>query len=87
VCVPNPMNDFFCQPTVLDLRHTKCPLNFVKAKLAAEKLKKGELLDVWLANNSESALNVPNSLRQEGYQIEVIAAPEPTISVYRVSKP
>lgn len=53
----------------LDLRHVKCPLNFVKTKLALEKQAIGEVLEVWLANDSESAINVPNSIRQEGQEV------------------
>lgn len=56
--------------SVLDLRKTKCPLNFVKAKLAAEKLQPGETLEIWLVTEGDSAVNVPNSLRQEGYRVE-----------------
>lgn len=58
----------------LDLRKTKCPLNFVKAKLAAEKLQPGECLEVWVETTGESAENVPNSLRQEGYAVELVAS-------------
>lgn len=57
---------------VLDLRRTKCPLNFVQARLAAEKLQAGEVLEIWLAAGSESELNVPNSLRQEGYSVVLL---------------
>jgi TusA-related sulfurtransferase len=60
----------------LDLRRTKCPLNFVKAKLAAERLAPGDVLELWLAADSDSSLNVPTSLQQEGYQVEVDDTPE-----------
>ena len=63
-------------PVLLDLRHTKCPLNFVKAKLAAEKLSAGQTLVLWLAAGGDSALNVPQSLVAEGYQ--VVQAPHPS---------
>lgn len=58
----------------LDLRKTKCPLNFVKAKLALEKLAIGEVLEVWLLASGDSALNVPNSFRQEGQSVFVLPA-------------
>jgi TusA-related sulfurtransferase len=61
---------------VLDLRRTKCPLNFVKAKLAAEKLQAGESLELWLLSNGESAVNIPNSLKQEGFQVRVMQPSE-----------
>lgn len=53
----------------LDLRTTKCPLNFVKTRLALEKLALGEILEVWILTDSQSSLNIPNSIRQEGHTI------------------
>lgn len=53
----------------LDLRTTKCPLNFVKTRLALEKLTMGEVLEVWILADSQSSLNIPNSIRQEGHAI------------------
>lgn len=53
----------------LDLRTTKCPLNFVKTRLALEKLSLGEVLEVWILLDSQSSLNIPNSIRQEGHTI------------------
>lgn len=54
---------------VLDLRTTKCPLNFVKAKLALEKLSDGALLEIWILADSPSAINIPQSLQQEGHRL------------------
>ena len=56
-------------PEPLDLRDTKCPLNFVKTKLALEKLPPGEVLEVWIRAEGESAINIPNSIRQEGHAV------------------
>lgn len=53
----------------LDLRSTKCPLNFVQTKLALEKLATGEILEVWILTSAESALNIPKSILQEGHRI------------------
>jgi TusA-related sulfurtransferase len=53
----------------LDLRTTKCPLNFVKAKLALEKLPVGGVLEIWILADSQSALNIPQSIQQEGHKI------------------
>jgi len=53
----------------LDLRTTKCPLNFVKTKLALEKLATGEILEIWIATDSQSSINIPQSIAQEGHQI------------------
>ena len=58
----------------LDLRKTKCPLNFVKTKLALEKLAIGDVLEVLLLTTGGSALNVPNSFRQEGQSVAVLPA-------------
>jgi TusA-related sulfurtransferase len=58
---------------LLDLRHVKCPLNFVKAKLALEKLPPHSDLTVWLAN--DATMDVPQSLRQEGYTVTVFDPP------------
>ncbi len=57
---------------ILDLRKTKCPLNFVKAKLALEKLPLEGVLTVWILPNAESALNLPESFKQEGHTVEVL---------------
>lgn len=53
----------------LDLRTTKCPLNFVKTKLALEKLATGEILEIWIVTDSQSTINIPQSIAQEGHQI------------------
>jgi len=53
----------------LDLRQTKCPLNFVHARLALEKLPPGHILEIWLQSNGDSAINVPESLLREGHQL------------------
>jgi tRNA 2-thiouridine synthesizing protein A len=54
---------------VLDLRQTKCPLNFVKTKLALEKLSLGDCLEIWIIAEAESAINIPQSIAKEGHQI------------------
>lgn len=53
----------------LDLRTTKCPLNFVKTRLALEKLMPDDILEVWILADSQSSLNIPNSIRQEGHDV------------------
>lgn len=52
----------------LDLRGTPCPLNFVRTRLKLEQLPPGTLLDVWL-DGGEPIQQVPDSLRQQGYEI------------------
>ena len=53
----------------INLCGIKCPLNFVKTKLALEKLPIGGVLEVWIDADSESAINVPSSLSQEGHEV------------------
>jgi TusA-related sulfurtransferase len=53
----------------LDLRTTKCPLNFVKTKLALEKLNIGDVLEIIILSDSQSSLNIPQSIVQEGHTI------------------
>jgi TusA-related sulfurtransferase len=62
------MNDLTPKQT-LDLRTTKCPLNFVKTKLALEKLAIGDILEIWILTEGESAINIPKSIAQEGHEI------------------
>ncbi|HIK38282.1 MAG: sulfurtransferase TusA family protein [Geminocystis sp.] len=57
--------------TLLDLRGTPCPINFIRSKLQLEKMKPGELLEIWL-DAGEPIEQVPNSLSTEGYNIEGI---------------
>jgi len=52
----------------LNLKGVKCPLNFVKAKLALEKMAVGEEMKI-LVDLGESAESVTKSLLQEGYMI------------------
>jgi TusA-related sulfurtransferase len=60
----------------LDVRTTKCPLNFVKARLALDKLADGQVLEVWLAPDSDTLNTLPISLRQEGHVICVYSPTE-----------
>lgn len=66
----------------LDLRNAKCPLNFVKTRLALEKLPAGAVLEVWILDESESALNIPKSITQEGH--EVLSAETDSSGIQRI---
>ena len=55
----------------LDLRGTPCPLNFVRTKLKLEKMAPGALLEVWL-DPGEPIEQVPDSLKMDGYGVEVV---------------
>ncbi|MCM8823578.1 MAG: sulfurtransferase TusA family protein [Candidatus Omnitrophica bacterium] len=52
----------------LDLKGTPCPINYVKAKLFLEGLKKGEILEI-LLDEGEPINNVPKSLETDGHKI------------------
>lgn len=67
----------------LDLRTTKCPLNFVKTRLALEKLQVGDVLEVWILAETESSLNIPKSIAQEGH--EVLAARTDPEGIQRIT--
>jgi tRNA 2-thiouridine synthesizing protein A len=53
----------------LDVRTTKCPLNFVKARLALEKLQPGQILAVQVDATADSAKTMAQSVTQEGHII------------------
>jgi TusA-related sulfurtransferase len=63
-------------PQALDLTTTKCPLNFVKAKLAVEKLASGQVLEILTRAGSQEALSLQESLQREGYTVDVLALAE-----------
>ena len=52
----------------LDLHGEVCPYTFVKSKLALEEMETGQVLRV-VVTNSESADNVPRSLKNEGHAV------------------
>ena len=53
---------------ILDLTKYKCPITFVKAKIALEKLKKNETLTIKI-NEGEDLDNMPESLKEIGFKI------------------
>jgi tRNA 2-thiouridine synthesizing protein A len=56
--------------STLDLTGTPCPLNWVKAKLALEKMGAGEEL-VLLLDPGEAIDSVPRSAREDGHDVTV----------------
>ena len=52
----------------LDLRSDRCPMTFLKVRLAFEPLEAGEIIRVHLAD-PQSIDNVPRSLEAEGYDV------------------
>jgi anaerobic sulfite reductase subunit C len=58
----------------LDLRGVCCPMNFVKAKLAMDKIKGGDTIEFYL-DDGEPIVNVTRSLKDEGHQV-LLVTPE-----------
>ena len=52
----------------LDLRGTPCPLNYIRTRLALERLPAGAELEVWL-DRGEPERMVSEGLRQEGHAV------------------
>ena len=52
----------------LDLRGVACPLNYVKTRVALERLAPGEALEVWL-DHGEPEENVPRSCDEDGFLV------------------
>ena len=52
----------------LDITNDKCPITFVKTKIALEKLKSNQFLNVYI-KKGEALDGLPSSLRELGYQI------------------
>jgi TusA-related sulfurtransferase len=55
----------------LDLRGTRCPLNYVKTRLQLERMEIGQHLEIWL-DPGEPEEQVPRSLRMDGQQVRVL---------------
>lgn len=55
----------------LDLRGTPCPLNYIRTRLALEKLPAGAELEVWL-DRGEPERMVSEGLRQEGHAVALV---------------
>ena len=54
--------------TRLDVRAYACPLTWVKAKVALDRLAVGDLLEVWLPEG-EPAESVPRSAEEDGHRL------------------
>ena len=52
----------------LDLTKYKCPITFIKTKIALEKLHKDQFLTVKI-NEGEDLDNMPESLKEIGFKI------------------
>jgi TusA-related sulfurtransferase len=56
----------------IDLRGTPCPLNFVRTRLALERLAPGERLVVWL-DAGEPDRQVAEGIAADGHGVERLA--------------
>lgn len=52
----------------IDIRKLTCPYTFIKAKLAIEDMKAGEVLEICL-DYPEAVKNIPNSMRDHGHSV------------------
>jgi len=62
------MGDDFKVDRTLDIRGQVCPLTFVRAKLAIEKMAIGEVLEI-VVDHQPAAVNVPGSMEREGQKV------------------
>lgn len=51
-----------------DITDVVCPVTFVKAKVALEEIRAGQILAIRM-NAGEPVENVPRSIKEEGHQI------------------
>jgi len=63
----------------LDITALVCPMTFVRTKLAVEKLKGDQVLEVRL-NFGEPLRNVPASLREHGYEVSQVQPENPDVT-------
>ncbi len=70
--LPSPVT---VRKNLLDLRGVCCPLNFVKAKLAMEKIASSETIEFYL-DDGEPIVNVTRSLKDEGHQVLLVTSKE-----------
>ena len=62
------MSDKKKEKIFLDITMDSCPITFVKTKIALEKLKVGQLLEVHI-NAGEALEGLPESLKELGFTI------------------
>lgn len=52
----------------VDLRPFACPLTYVKARIALDRLEAGDVLELWL-RAGEPAESVPRSAEEDGHHV------------------
>lgn len=66
----------------VDITNVICPITYIKAKMALEKLEKGQILEVKLSEG-DPILNVPRRLAEDGQKIhQVIKNEDGTFSLF-----
>ena len=55
----------------VDLSAEQCPVTYVCAAIALEKLRPGELVEFWLGDE-EAARDVPRSLENDGHLVTAL---------------
>ncbi len=55
----------------INLRGTPCPLNFIKCRLAVEKLASNQLLEVDLDRGEPEEMVIPG-LIESGHQVQIV---------------
>lgn len=66
----------------MDITNVICPITYIKAKMALEKLEKGQILEVKLSEG-DPILNVPRRLAEDGQKIhQVIKNEDGTFSLF-----
>lgn len=69
----------------IDITKDVCPFTFVKAKIALDALKSGDILELKL-NKGEAMQNVPRSIKDEGHKILKVTEVEDNIFTLVVKK-
>jgi TusA-related sulfurtransferase len=52
----------------VDITAERCPMTYVRVKLALERLEAGRVLEVWLTGE-EPLRNIPKSAREDGHEV------------------
>ncbi|OUX16359.1 MAG: hypothetical protein CBE11_02295 [Rickettsiales bacterium TMED251] len=68
----------------LNLINDKCPITFVKIKLALEKLKEKDVLTIHLSDK-EAVEGLPESLNELGYKVLVKSKLENGIFSFKIA--
>jgi TusA-related sulfurtransferase len=70
-------------PARVDVRELACPLTWVKTRIALERARPGERVEV-LLRAGEPLASVPRSAEEEGHRVVVVEPLESASGEYRV---